>query len=267
MAATLEPDLTKALSGDYTPKFLATLDGDGRPNCVPVITITPYIDGTLIFGEFLMQKSRKNLLVNPRVAVAVINDAFEAWSIEGEFLGFETEGEGVDFVNRLPLLRYNAYTGVRSVGRIRVDHAGPKHRLGKAALLAAYLRASATARLLPGPNVRPVMPPPVRQKFNRMGAVRAVAFRGADGAPRASAAMACVAAGPSRLVLGDSLAEPLLGQASAGAAMAVAVITPEPVAYQVKGDYAGRRAGLHLVELTECYSASPPLLGERLDRV
>ena len=50
-----------------------------------------------------------------------------------------------------------------------------------------------------------------------------------------------------------------------GARMAVTVITREPIAYQVKGAYAGTRAGAALIELDACYSASPPLPGQRLD--
>jgi hypothetical protein len=50
-----------------------------------------------------------------------------------------------------------------------------------------------------------------------------------------------------------------------GSDLAVAVITMEPIAYQVKGRYRGSRAGIGVLDITECYSASPPLVGERLD--
>ena len=46
--------------------------------------------------------------------------------------------------------------------------------------------------------------------------------------------------------------------------LAVSIITMDPVAYQVKGAYAGRKLGAGVVDVTESYSASPPLLGEYL---
>ncbi len=63
----LDPALHKALAGETTPKFLATLDSSGRPNCVPVISITPYKDDLLIFGEFMLNKTRSNLFANEKV--------------------------------------------------------------------------------------------------------------------------------------------------------------------------------------------------------
>lgn len=267
----LDPELKDALCGEMTPKFLATLDSAGRPNCVPVITITPYDDETLIFGEFFMNKSRKNLLENDNVGVAVIqmapnNGVFEAWSLKGTFLGFETVGERIDAINQMPLLRYNAYTGVRAAGAIRVVEVSERHCLTKGRFLRDFLWASALAPLLkPNREGRRCMPGRVVEKFRRMSAVRAAAFRDADGFPRAFGVMACVPAGPNRLVMGDPLLAAYEPGLEEGAELAVSVLTMDPIAYQVKGEYRGRRAGLSVVDLMACYSASPPLLGERLD--
>ena len=88
MADTLNTPLRTALDGQLTPKFLATLNASGEPNCVPVITILPYHDGTLVFGEFLMQKTSANLGGCDTVSVAVLDDTFTGWSIKGRFRGF-----------------------------------------------------------------------------------------------------------------------------------------------------------------------------------
>jgi hypothetical protein len=266
MTIQLQPALEAALAGEMTPKFLATLDANGRPNCVPVISITPYDDETLVFGEFLMQKSRANLLQNEKVGVAVLNEAFEGWSLKGTFTGFETSGEHFEFVNRTPMLRYNAYTSVRAAGLIRVEEVSEKRRLSKGRLLFDFLRVSAAASLARASgNGRRCMPRQVEEKFRRMSAVRAIAFRDADGFPRAFPVMACVAAGPNRLIAGDPLLNAHASAVPDGAEVAVSVITTDPIAYQVKGLYRRKRAGQAIVDLTECYSASPPLLGERLD--
>ena len=272
MGDVLGVEVKQALAGEMTPKFLATLDAAGRPNCVPIISITPY-DGPgeddapdLVFGEFFMNKSRQNLLDNSQVGVAVFTAALEAWSLKGTFLGFETTGPYVDWVNQLPLLRYNAYTSARAAGPIRVDEVSEKRGLTKAGVLCNYLRASAMARLLrPSTGNAPCMPRPVEAKFRRASAVRAIAFRDADGFPRALPVMGCVPAGPNRLLVADPLFDAYASAIAPGAEVAVAIITTDPIAYQVKGVYGGRRAGVGVIDLTACYSASPPLLGERLD--
>lgn len=265
-AVRLDCELQQALSGEMTPKFLATLDATGRPNCVPVISLMPYADDVLIFGEFFMNKSRKNLLENPKVGIAAINERFEMWSLKGMFLGFETAGECVDRINALRLFRYNAYTGVRAAGVIRIHEVSEKRRLTKPRLLLDFARVMAVARVLqPRCSDWRCMPPRVEEKFRRMAAVRAAAYCDADGFPRAFAGVACVPAGPNRLVMGDSLFAAYAGGIPRDGELAVAVITSDPIAYQVKGLYRGRRAGVGVVDLTACYSASPPLLGERLD--
>ena len=57
------PGLFEALKEEMTPKFLATRNGEGVPNVVPVVSILPAHDqlDTLFFGNFLLRKSIKNL--------------------------------------------------------------------------------------------------------------------------------------------------------------------------------------------------------------
>lgn len=267
MGVTFSDRLRTALTGDRTPKFLATLDASSRPNCVPIITLTPYGEDTLIFGEFFMNKSRKNLMENPRVGVAVLNDAFEGWSLKGEFLGFETTGEKVDFINQQPMFRYNAYTSIRAAGTLRITEVSPMFSLGKMRLLTAFARIIVTMPLLhDGKGRDACMPGRVQEKFKRMTAVRAMAYRDADGVPRAFPVMACLPAGANRLLVRDTLFTRYAAAIPINAEVAVAIITMDPVAYQVKGRYAGMRLGAGIVDLEDCYSASPPLLGEKLNR-
>ncbi len=266
MTSMLDEEAHEALSGEMTPKFLATLDEAGRPNCVPVISIMPYREDLLIFGEFMMNKTRHNLRENAKVGITVLTAAYETWSIQGEFLGFETTGPGVDFVNSQPMFRYNAYTSVRAAGLIRVREVSTKSRFGKAQLLGGF-GSVFTARTLLGLLGKRgrCMPRPVQGKFTRLSAVRAIAFKDADGSPRVFPVLACVASGSKRLVFAWSGCGAYRGAMPAGTEVAVAIITTDPIAYQVKGRYEGTRAGIGIIDITECYSASPPLVGERLD--
>ncbi len=267
MAAKLNGDLKEALSGEMTPKFLATLDGSGKPNVVPVISIVPYDEEILVFGEFLMNKSRKNLLACDKTSIAVFTEKLETWSLKGTFLGFETSGKRVDFVNGSAYFRYNAYSGVRAAGLIRVEEASARRPLGKARLLADLLKVNAAAPLLkPSGNGTRKMPTQVEEKFSRLAAVRAGAFPDEDGFPRAFAMMACRPAGPNRLLMSGRGLDDYEEESPPDKEMAVSVITFDPIAYQVKGFYRGRRRGVGVLDVTECYSASPPLLGERLDK-
>ena len=78
--------------------------------------------------------------------------------------------------------------------------------------------------------------------------------------------MAMASAGAAGLVWGGSGAEPACPRP--GQQVAAAVITMEPVAYQVKGQFQGWRSSLGRklgdIRVQEAYSASPPLPGKRL---
>lgn len=259
----LDAKLKQALSGEMTPKFLATLDDAGKPNCVPVISLAPWDDTTLIFGEFLMNKTRANLLVNDKVGVTVINDALETWSLKGTFLGFETTGPHVEWINHQPMFRYNAYTSIRAAGVIRVESVSSMSAYSSKGLLFDFAQLWLAAPFLKRSG-RACMPLRVREKFGRTKAVRALAFRDEDGFPCTMTVMACIPSGANRLLL-RSKAICACRDISPETEVAISIITMDPVAYQVKGTYQGCVAGCGVVQVNECYSASPPLLGERLD--
>jgi predicted pyridoxine 5'-phosphate oxidase superfamily flavin-nucleotide-binding protein len=260
----LSDELKTALSGETTPRFLATLDAEGRPNCVPVISLTPWDDTTLVFGEFFMNKTRSNLLANAKVAVAVINDKLEAWSLKGTFLGFEATGPRVDWLSQTPMFRYNAYTSARSAGTIRIEQVSAFQAISPSRLVCDFARVRLLALFL-RTRGRTCMPGRVREKFQRTRAVRAIAFRDSGGCPEAYPLLACVPAGSRRLLMRMPLVDGRRLRLAPQTAVAVAVITMDPIAYQVKGAYRDAPAGCGLAELDACYSASPPLLGQRLD--
>ena len=260
-----DADLERALAGDMIPKFMGTVDARGVPNCVPVTTTTLYDERTLVFGEFLMNKTRKNLLESGKVGVAVITDSFDTWSIRGQFLGFETAGDHVDYINRSPLFRYNAYTSIRAAGIIRIESVSPRTSLGRIRYLCDFMYTASVSPLLRANHRPPIMPRPVMQKFGRFAAVRAVAYVDEKGYLATFATVAALPAGPNRLLFGDPLFLARKTTIPSGTMVAASILTSDPVAYQVKGIYRGVTLGVGIVDLTECYSASPPLLGERLD--
>lgn len=264
MPTPIPPRLLEALRGAMTPKFLATIGPEGDPNVVPVISIQPWDEATLVFGEYLMFKTRRNLLANPRVGVLVVTEALEAWTLRGTFEGFETSGEKFDAVNRGELLRYNAYTGIRAAGSIRVEAVEEIAPIGKAEVLAGWLKAAVLRPLLAHRSAAPRLPRAVAEKFARIQALRACAFVGEGGFPRVEPTLSCFAAGRDRLVIADRTVLPHARELEQAKRVAVCVLTFDPIAYQVKGNWAGVRGGLGVVDLTECYSASPPRVGARL---
>jgi hypothetical protein len=107
------------------------------------------------------------------------------------------------------------------------------------------------------------MPVPVREKFARMQAAKFLAFLGPDGYPDVAPALSLTPAGERALVFAGTV-----DRLERGAQVAAAVLTAEPLAYQVKGRFLGTERSLGgplgVIQVLEVYSASPPLPGERI---
>jgi len=261
----VDEKLFAALMGDMTPKFLATKDAVGTPNVVPIISIRPHDRTTLIFGNFLMWKTEKNLAANPQVSVTVFTEALFGATIRGVFKGFQKVGEYVDEINSSPMLRYNAYMGVRSAGSIAVCDISPCFRLTKAQMLGWNLRSKVhTAWGRRYTRGKSMLHPVMAEKFSRIAAVKVIAFIDTDGYPYAVPVVALNPVAKDVLVFSKPPMNEYMRDLRPEARIAACVITTEPVAFQVKGTYTSidEKWGAILVDAS--FHASPPFVGKQI---
>jgi len=256
--------LLEALRGAMTPKFLATRSAEGKPNVVPLVSLSPAEDqpDVLTFGNFLLRKSIANLKENPRVGILVITPALEGWRLTGDFLEFQRTGPYVDRQKAGPLLRYNAYTGVRDAGVIRLRELSGSFRISRPQVLSEFLLARfAGFGVARRPTAGPRIPEPVRKEFGRMVAVKVLAWIGGDGYPEIVPMLSMQPAGSGALVGwrgGEKLPSP-----PEGAQVAANILTFEAISYQAKGRWsAGPRSGA--IEVSEIYAGGPPIPGGRV---
>jgi len=271
-----EPGLLEALSGEMTPKFLATRSPDddngvGIPNVVPCISILPADDqpDTLFFGNFLLRKSIKNLERDKRLAVLVITEDLNGWVLKGDFVEFQRTGPYVDRQMGSNLLRYNAYTGIRNAGVIRVRSLEWSFRITKLQVARDYALARLAAL---GGNIRKIsidplgsevtkIPLPTRQEFARMAAVKVLAWIDNDGYPVAVPALSLQPAGEHGLV--GRLDQHNLPAPPAGIHASANILTFEAISYQTKGRwFPFGSAGV--LQVQEVYAGGPPYPGRRV---
>ncbi len=262
------PELLAALRGERTPRFLATRSPDGEPNVVPCLSLLPDDDqdDLLFFGNFLLRKSVKNLQRDGRVAILVMTPQLHGWILTGDFLEFQRTGPYVERQNSATMLRYNAYTGVRNAGLIRVravDTAFTLSRLhvAKNFALARVSALGGTGRTADGIRV----PFPVRREFARMAAIKVLAWVRADGYPFIVPALSLQPKGDGELVarLNGQLATCPQALPPAGASVATNVLTAEAISYQAKGrwEHVGKTGTIHVHAV---YAGGPPLPGARI---
>ena len=265
----LTKEIIEAFAGEMTPKFLATIGPQDVPNVVPIISLVAPDPETLIFGEFMIQKTRRNLERSAKVSAMVVTDDLKIWTVRGDFEKFATTGPFLDKLNQSAMFRYNAYMGISRAGVIKVKDVTSHAKLSKAALLmdlAAVQLGRRVARPKNGGTT--AMPAQVLEKFSRVKAVRAFSALDRDGYPDTMLAMTMMPAGDRALVFAPWEFADRLDALERDAPVAASIITFDPVAYQVKGTWQGlkRHLGFRLASMnvTEVYSACPPLPGKKI---
>ena len=256
------PGLLDALSGEMTPKFLATRSAAGEPNVVPLISLLPADDepDLLFFGNFLLRKSIANLEADPRVSVLVITPSCAGGGCAASSSNSSAAARYVERQMSGSLLRYNAYTGVRNAGLIRVTAVEDRFNISKLRVLSDYALAKLTRPESRSRAPGCAVPGPVQKEFSLLQAVKVLAWIGPDGWPACVPALSLQPAGRSEMVawLGGRGTTPPHGSRVAGN-----VLTFDAVSYQVKGTWAQHgRAGT--LAVSEVYAGGPPYPGGRV---
>ncbi len=262
--------LIEALRGEMVPKFIATADAAGKPNVVPMTSITDWDDHTLIFCELMIWKTRRNLAENKKVCIAVMTERLDGWIIRGDFREFVTTGPMIDRLNETSFMRYNAYLGARRGGIIDVRQVTHSFHLNYLGIIRDLLPVWTAKPLLGRESGKRKMPPTVQEKFSRLQAVKLVSYVGTDGYPRIIPAMSMLPLSSAEVVFGTNGFAADWAQVPTNAPVAATVITFDPISYQIKGSFTGQRrwpvGKLGTMRIDEVYSASPPVPGERIDR-
>lgn len=257
------PGLLDALRGEMTPKFLATRSARGVSNVVPCISLQPADDqpDTVFFGNFLLRKSITNLKEDQRAGILVVTPELRGWILQADFVEFQRTGAYVDKQMSGSLLRYNAYTGIRDAGILRLRAITRTFAISKLQVMTDYLRARVagvgqSARVDDGVT----MPRQVQTEFAKMIAVKVLAWLGDDGYPIVVPALSLQPRGAATLVCHTSAHLP---RPPAGAHVAANILTFEAISYQAKGAWE-MRGNTGEIRVQEIYAGGPPLPGGRI---
>ena len=263
--------LHEALQGPMVPKFLATANKDGVPNVVPLVSFTDIDEKTLAFAELMTWKTRKNLEENPRICVGVFTEDLHIWIIKARLREYVETGPILEQLNQGELYRYNAYMGASRGGVCDALEITGVHRLKKLGVLREFLAAKLTHPLSAlTAGRRGKMPVQVMEKFNRLEAVKFLAFVEEDGYPTMVPALSMQPSSPEKLVFNFGPFGRELSRLAPGSQVAATVLTTDPISYQIKGSFEGARGVLFgkigRISVREVYSACPPVPGRRLDK-
>jgi len=269
MSTKLPENVRLIYEREDVAKFLATQSADGVPNVALIVSQVPLDEERIAFGEFMMVKTKKNLLENPKFSSLCVSPKLELGGFKGEVLEWTEKGEAIDRINNIEFFRYNAYTGVgmAAVSSIKEILSFPP-RMSYAKVLRDYLLAS-TISFYGGKERGGVsLPQVVKEKIDSVFSIKVVAYAGADGFPEIMPVFGIRVKGNSevRFVPGDS--KKAIIPCDLPANIALNVLTQDLLSYQVKGEVVRIDRTLNItsevIKVREVYSSMPPFCGERI---
>jgi len=141
----LDDELVNAMKIFETPKFLITKDSNDEPNTSLVMTWTVYEGNTMIYGDFLGEKTRMNLNNgNKQMSLLVMTMGLESWLIKANFDSYHYNDEFYEFIAQTPLFKYNQYTNARKAGVAEAISTSDKYGISKISVLSSFIKTKMT---------------------------------------------------------------------------------------------------------------------------
>jgi hypothetical protein len=263
----LTDELVEAMNEFLTPKFMVTKDSEGEPNVVPVMSWTVYKNNTLVYGDFMTYKTRKNVNDgNTRIAILVFTTDLDSWLIKADFESYHRNDEIYEFIAQTPLFRYNNYTNARGAGVAEAIWASQKYGISKLGVLSAFLKAKLAGRIVPTvKSFEGNMPLNVLKRLSQMAAVKIIAYIPEDGYPVAFPEFGMVPVSSNRIVVKRGEEKRRGFELKDGMRVAISLVTLEPAAFQLKGYFREINDSIGYIELDRVYTCSLPRPGVRVD--
>ncbi len=267
MDKTLSTELEEALCVFETPKFMITKNKEEEPNSALVMTWTAYEGNQLVYGDFMGHKTRRNLEAgHGQIGLLVLKMNLDYWNIDAKFDSYHVGDEIYEFMAMTPLFRYNQYTNVRGAGLAEAVWASEKRHISKLSVLKTYLKARLARRKVDDFSTgKAKMPPPVLNRFDTMTSVKTLAYVDESGFPRAIPAFGMLPVSENLLVVDRSEERNRRINLPDGQRVAVSLVTQEPAAFQVKGEFKPIDNSTACIVVDQVYTCSLPRPGLRID--
>jgi hypothetical protein len=263
----LNDELVEALKIFETPKFMITKDKNGEPNSSLIMTWTVYDGNTLVYGDFLSDKTRKNLIAgNNEMAIVVLTMGLDSWLIKADFESFHWNDEIYEFIAQTPLFRYNQYTNARGAGVAEAISMSHKYGISKLSVLSAFIKTKLAKGKVPvAESIEGNMPKNIFDVFSQMAAVKVLAFIDEDGYPAAFPEFGMLPASNNAVIVKRTEEKRRGFSLRDGQRVAISLVSLEPAAFQMKGTFHEIDENNAYVVLDRVYACSLPRPGVRVD--
>lgn len=263
----LDDELVNAMKIFETPKFMITKDSNDEPNASLVLTWTVYDGNTMIYGDFLGEKSRMNLNNgNNQMSLLVMTMGLDSWLIKADFEAYHRNDEFYEFIAQTPLFRYNQYTNARFAGVAEAISSSEKYGISKPSVLSSFIKTKMVKGKVPvEETIEGNMPNNIYGIFSKMAAVKVLAFIDDDGYPAAFPEFGMLPVSSNSVVMKRDQEKRRGYSLRDGQRVAISLVSLDPAAFQMKGTFHEINDSTGYVKFDRVYACSLPRPGIRVD--
>jgi len=259
MNKTISEEAGALLAMTSKVALLGTLDDEGGPHLTFLATLQGLGEDRIIFGQFCVGLSKQFLPQRPECAFLALSADMRWLRGRARFTHTARTGPEFDMYNNKPLFRYNAYFGVNTVWYLDLLGVTDVEKLPLPQIGVGALLSRATAPLA-AKNEKDALSRFGRALFAGIGFPKFLCYAGEDGLTIVPVVQA-VSAGTDRIVFtGKPYGEDLRGLAP-GMQVCVMALNLDMQSVLVKGAYAGKKAGTHVIDIERVYNSMPPASG------
>jgi hypothetical protein len=246
--------------------LLATITPTGLPHVTLISSLMACAPKQMAFGQFTEGLSKQHILINPKTGFLIMSLEKNLWRGKATFTHSMREGPEYDYLNNVPMFRYNAYFGVHTVYYLDLlSHTG-KEPLPMNRIIFAAIQTMLVRTLSRKPGKEEVLNTWTRAFLDKLDNLKFIAWVDEDGYPAIVPVIQAQSLDRQLILFSTSVYTDELKAIPTGADLAVfsMALTMEDVL--LRGKYLGMRhlAGIKtgVVEVDWVYNPMPPVPGQ-----
>jgi hypothetical protein len=246
--------------------LLATVTPAGLPHVTLISSLMACAPQKMAFGQFTEGFSKQHILNNPKTGFLIMSLDKNLWRGKATFTHSTKEGPEYDYLNNVPMFRYNAYFGIHTVYYLDLlSHTG-KEPLPMNRIVLAAIKTMLARTLSSKPGKEEVLNAWTCAFLNKLDNLKFIAWIDIDGYPIIIPAIQTQSLDRQHILFSTSVYTDELKAIPAGADVGVfgMALTMEDVL--LRGKYLGinRLAGIKagIVKVDWVYNPMPPVPGQ-----
>ncbi|MBC2717194.1 MAG: pyridoxamine 5'-phosphate oxidase family protein [Desulfobacteraceae bacterium] len=246
--------------------LVASVNPDGLPHITLITSIGAAGPKQVVLGEFCKGNSKSHIQKNPKIGFLVLTMDRKMWRGHAKWTHFRKEGPEYEIYNDQPMFRYNAYLGINTVHYLDlIDAQGPDGLPLPKIIFSALMTKIAKGGVASESRDR-ILTSFGEDLFNRLDALKFIAYIREDGYPEIVPLLQCQAADSRRLAFSTMAYKEELQKIPPGQTVAVFGLTMKMEDVMVRGTFreVARSRGIQTatVDIRWVYNSMPPCHGQ-----